>query len=391
MLKKVFVSLVCLVCLVSIGFCEGVVNWGDNVVTAKGNGMAPASVSSEAQAKLLAKRAAMVDAYRGLAEAIEGIRIDAKTTVKDLVLENDKVDAQLSAFIKSAQIVSEDYRDGAYTIEMQVPLNGDGSIASIVGQPLSQDAQNSKEQPAIPANGVDYEDNVITATGQGLAPAEIKNRTQAKLLAKRAAMVDAYRNLAEVISGVQIDSQTTVENLMLKSDSIRSEVSGFIKGAKILNEKANDDGSYTVVLGVKIFGEDSLADIIMPAEEDVSTQIPEETEEGYTGLIVDASGLKLGWAMSPKILDTNGKVIYGNIKTDPNYIKKYGTVDYVESDLGVMTSARAGLNPLVVKAVKVTGDKFNTDPVVSVEDAAKIIEENKKSNFLERMKVVFLL
>jgi hypothetical protein len=55
-------------------------------------------------------------------------------------------------------------------------------------------------------------------------------------LAKRAAVVDAYRNLAEATQGVQVDADTTVEKLTLQSDTIRTHVSALIRGAKIVGE-----------------------------------------------------------------------------------------------------------------------------------------------------------
>ena len=49
------------------------------------------------------------------------------------------------------------------------------------------------------AAGADFGTGVITAEGYGVAPANARTQGQARALARRAAMVDAYRNLAEQI------------------------------------------------------------------------------------------------------------------------------------------------------------------------------------------------
>ena len=81
----------------------------------------------------------------------------------------------------------------------------------------------------------------ITADGYGRYPAGMPVSI-AKIQARRAAVVDAQRNLLESIKGVAIDSETTVENFMLKNDVIHSKVSGIIKGAQVISEEALPDG-----------------------------------------------------------------------------------------------------------------------------------------------------
>ncbi len=47
-----------------------------------------------------------------------------------------------------------------------------------------------------------------------------KPKGKAKLLAERAAVVDARRNLLEIIKGVYITSETVVEDYMVSSDIV---------------------------------------------------------------------------------------------------------------------------------------------------------------------------
>jgi len=92
-------------------------------ISAKGLGVAPVNTISPAQALALAKRAAVVDAYRQLGEKMYGIRIDAKDTIRDMALRSSVVKTRLQAVIKNAEIVDETYNNGLYEITMELKLD----------------------------------------------------------------------------------------------------------------------------------------------------------------------------------------------------------------------------------------------------------------------------
>lgn len=81
--------------------------------------------------------------------------------------------------------------------------------------------------------GMDWSgDSKITVQGTGVAPTYAVNAVQARMLARRAAVVDAYRQLAEMVKGVNVDSETTVENMMVTSDVTKTKVTALIQGAR---------------------------------------------------------------------------------------------------------------------------------------------------------------
>lgn len=69
---------------------------------------------------------------------------------------------------------------------------------------------------------------------------------QARLMAERAAILDAHRQILEQLKGVAIDSTTTVEDFMTQSDRIRSRVEGIVRGARITDKRYNSDGTVEV-------------------------------------------------------------------------------------------------------------------------------------------------
>jgi hypothetical protein len=92
-------------------------------VSAIGMGVAPKFAHSPAQAYALAKRAAMVDAYRLLAERVGGVRIEGKDTIKNMEVTRSEVRAYVQNSIKNAAIVETKFKDGMCEVELEVVIN----------------------------------------------------------------------------------------------------------------------------------------------------------------------------------------------------------------------------------------------------------------------------
>ncbi len=78
------------------------------------------------------------------------------------------------------------------------------------------------------------------------------SKGQEKLLAKRAAQADAYRNLAERVYGLQIDSQTYVRDFVAVSDQVRTDVDTFLQGARVTRTRYLPDGTCEVEVEMTI-------------------------------------------------------------------------------------------------------------------------------------------
>lgn len=93
------------------------------VLRSVGEGVAPINVISPAQGKVLAKRAAIADAYRGLSEKMYGIKISAKETVRDLVTTDSEIRTRVYGMIRGAQVEKTHFKDGLYTVVLEVKIN----------------------------------------------------------------------------------------------------------------------------------------------------------------------------------------------------------------------------------------------------------------------------
>ena len=274
----------------------------------------------------------------------------------------------------------------------------------------------------LAAENVDWNSNVIRATGGGVAPAGARTVAQARMMARRAAIADAYRQLAEYVGGVNVDAETTVDMAAVQSDVIRTKVNATIRGARIVSEGTTGDGGYEVTMEVPMFGVSALAGAVInrPAviesfpEQDTSVAPArvETRDDGlwttspstysgtassaasapdgkaigsFTGLIVDCRGLGLKPVMSPVIKNINGKPIYGYKNLDYDKVIQNGMASYARD---MSSATRAGSNPLIVRAVSL--ENHNGTPVLSVADANRVLIENGATHFLDNTNVVFL-
>ncbi len=92
-------------------------------VSVVGQGVAPTFTSSPAQAYALAKRAAMVEAYRLIAERVNGVQIEGQDTVKNMMVQRTQIRVNVSAMIRNAQVVETTFKDGMCEVEMEIVLN----------------------------------------------------------------------------------------------------------------------------------------------------------------------------------------------------------------------------------------------------------------------------
>lgn len=248
------------------------------------------------------------------------------------------------------------------------------------------------EQSVGSTGKVDWTTGMITAVGIGAPPAQPANAAQARAMAERAAQVVALRNLLEAVKGVRVDSATTVENFMVTSDVIKTEVSGFIQGAMPVDKKYMSDGSVEVTIGMRLTG--ALADALLPKGPATPMTLPGGTPatpgQLYTGLIVDARGLGVKPAMAPKILNEDGKEVYGSAWISRDFAVREGMVGYLKDPASAQSNPRVTDKPMMVKALKVSGDA-RVDTVISNADAAALQSAEQNLNMLQKCRVIILV
>ena len=261
-------------------------------------------------------------------------------------------------------------------------------------------------------SSIDWEKGVVRAVGMAAGKAGEKRVNLAKAQARRAARMDAERNLAEQIRGVQVTAESSMKDLELDYDYVKTAVDALIKNMQEVGEpKFYDDGVCEIVLEVPLWGStSSVAEVaFMPFKNEPKVDFPQPSvtvttttstttntvvaaatfnNSHYTGLIVDCSGLGLKPVMSPVIKNDSGQAIYGHQNLDYDKVIAYGMASYVRNASDMSAASRAGNNPIVVKALSV--ENHNAYPIVTISDADSILIANQGDHFLDDCAVVFV-
>jgi hypothetical protein len=253
----------------------------------------------------------------------------------------------------------------------------------------------------------------IFATGVGVPPPNVGG-AQAKHMAERAAFSVALRNLLETVKGIRVDSMTLVENYMLKDDVIKTQVSGFVKGAQVVKDKtvAQPDGTVELTVKVPLWGTESLYAPMMNAKglQPRDGGADSDNSDGYTGVVVDARGLGVLPACFPELLDQDGGVVFGASTVDRAAAERDGMVHYMTVPKGVDLSnlleraliirpvemgapksvlPREGRRPLRIKGME-KGGSLKANVIISSEDAQKIKNDPRIGSALRRSRVTIV-
>ena len=249
---------------------------------------------------------------------------------------------------------------------------------------------------------VNWTEGTMEAIGIGTPPERYIGKPQARPTALRAAQVDAYRNLLEVINGVRVDSATTVKDFTVESDVINAQVQGIVKGAKVIKQEYMSDGTVEVTVRMPIAG--NFAAVIIPRIMEkkqvqpppagpaapAPATAPAPGGEVFTGLVVDARGIQARPAMSPRIIDENGKEIYGSMNVEREYAVQQGMSGYARDLTAAQSNSRVTNNPLSVKGLKTEG-AGRSDIVIAKADAEKILAGGDNLSFLKKCRVMIVL
>ena len=92
----------------------------------------------------------------------------------------------------------------------------------------------------------------ITGVGYSQISAQPgKTMNERRLMAMRAARMEAMRDLTEQIHGLQLSSDTTLRDSVIRSDNLRAVVAGEIRGAKTLRIIPKGSDSFQVILALE--------------------------------------------------------------------------------------------------------------------------------------------
>ena len=273
-------------------------------------------------------------------------------------------------------------------------------------------AQNDFIGDVFENGSINYGDRTIQAIGIGFIPENVINAGQARRSAMRIAKQDALRQLIEIVNGVNVTSETTVSGAMF-DDVIKTQVQGAIRGARRIGDpKYLSDTSVEVVYEVKMA---DISRVLLPMAEKAPTltfddtnvtvsgtvaAAPEQQQVGttdtgvksggVTGIIIDGTGLGLRPAMSPRILNQGGSVVYGPGQYSRDYAAANGVVGYAKSLDQAKSDTRVQGNPLIIRAASTSGST-SADVIISNTDAGKLAVADGAAGLLKNCRVMIVL
>ncbi len=271
--------------------------------------------------------------------------------------------------------------------------------------------------------GIDWVGGVITAVGTGVSSKP--SLGQARALARRAAMVDAQRNLLEIINGVKVDSETTVENFVVTQDIIKTNVSGVVKGARLVKQavERQPDGSVLATVEMRIclnpcpesthsllqaLDLDKKKDdkpVPPPLPETVSVPPPPPPEapppkaarvypydrtKPVTGVVFSLEGRMFERVIMPVVV-TAGEdkalfTVYSAKSVKPAVVRTYGVVRYADTVDQALKNDYLGGNVMVIPAADITPEKMI---LIRIENAKTVQESTRYGNdYLGDAKVI---
>ncbi len=320
---------------------SGTINWTQGVVTAKGSGAPPAGVTSPAQARLMAERAAKADALRNLLESVKGVRVDSDTTVESFTTKNDVVRTRVSGIVQGAIEVGKRYlSDGV--VEVTVAVNMTGQLMAVMLQELPPLTTPLMPSPPPPPKISSPPPPKISPPPPKPAPPSGRAYTDVRPRAPEPPPPEAKKAPAPP------PKQATGTPPPLEQR--------------------------------------------VPAALQVQAKVEEKLDLKkleYTGLIVDGRKLALRPALVPKILNQKGELVYSSQSVEQQEMIKMGLVGYAKDVNAAAKNQRVTADPYVIVGLSAAGEK-KTDVVISDREAQIVLTTAPYTGYLKNGRVMIV-
>ena len=107
------------------------IDWGREVIRAKGRGIYPANIPNRTTMHEMAKRAALSAAERNLLLVVEQIKLDPDHDLKSIMTGNTFT-VRISGFLQGFKIVEERDVDNGVEVELELPLTGPAGLTGYI-------------------------------------------------------------------------------------------------------------------------------------------------------------------------------------------------------------------------------------------------------------------
>jgi len=321
---------------------NGVINWSQGIILAKGSGSPPKDSRNIAQARLMTERAALTDARRNLLEVLKGVRVDSSTRVENFVTKDDQIRLQAEGFIQGSVEVRRFRKylsDGAIEVTVAIDLSGD-----FISLMLSASEELRKKATPPPAPLVEAKPEKKT-----LPPPSPPAGPAVQLAPPQEKKPELPPSAPPMVKEVKPIPPPPVPAPERKPEPLPPP-------AKV--------------------GEAPLPD---PA-----------TLPPFTGVVIDTRGLKMKPALAIRILNEGAKELYRGEYVPQDKAARNGLALFARDLTAAQTNPRVGKNPLTIKGSKLD-PAAPSDIILDQGEAQKMAPFAQKGTFLEECRVMIVL
>jgi hypothetical protein len=322
---------------------NGVINWSQGIILAKGSGSPPKDSRNIAQARLMTERAALTDARRNLLEVLKGVRVDAATRVENFVTKDDQIRLQAEGFIQGSVEVRRFRKylsDGAIEVTVAIDLSGD-FISLLLS--ASEELKKKATPPPAPLAEAKPEKRTLPPPPPPAVPA-----------AKPAPPMEKKPEPPPPSAAPMVKEAKPIPPPPVSAPEKKPEPPS--TPAKIVEARLPD-----------------------PA-----------TLPPFTGVVIDTRGLKMKPALAIRILNEGGKELYRGEYVPQDKAARNGLALFARDLTAAQTNPRVGKNPLTVKGSRLD-PTAPSDIILGQGEAQKMAPFAQKGTILEDCRVMIVL
>jgi hypothetical protein len=221
---------------------------------------------------------------------------------------------------------------------------------------------------------VDPESGAIISINRGRSDAYRKARER------------AIEEMVRMVKEIRIDPDTMLGDLLEQSDTVQARIVRVISSRVKTREYPVDYATTGCRAEIKIGDILPAVPYTYPAE-GFPARVDNAVPTRYTGLVIDARGLRVEPMILPSIFNEDGLEIYGRTKVDIRYALKHGIAAYATSEEQAMKNRAVGDHPFYTVAL----NQLKGCPVLADRDVRKILSSSETVEQLKRCRVIFII
>lgn len=204
--------------------------------------------------------------------------------------------------------------------------------------------------------------------------------------AYRKARENAVESMVRLVREIRVDADTTLEDLLERSDAMRSRIVGVINDRVRVREYPIDFVTSACRAELRIGDILQAVPYTYPGDE-FPTRLDNPIPTRYTSLVIDTRGLRVEPMILPSVFSEDGLEVYGRFRVNIRHSMKYGIVAYATSQDEAMKSRLAGDRPYYTVALR----EMKGCPVIADRDVRKILSSPETVALLKQCRVIFII